>query len=199
MKDPKKKSSQDRRLDARAAPKGAASRPPRSELEAAKALFRRGDYSRSLQLFRACLKRYPDDPHVLLDAARAFGTRYQSRRCDELLAKLETLAPHDASVQFRIGETYRILGRLSKARDAFERSRQISADNPHASFELAFLYERSHQLEAADAVLTSLRKKHPQHEGVRVLLARVHRQMGDLDSSHSVHSLFSGNYGQRLS
>lgn len=152
-----------------------------TELRAAKKLFRRGEFSEALNLFRACLKRYPDHPHVLLDAASAFGERFQSKRCGELLARLIQLAPHDASVHFRAGCIYRRLSRFTEARDAFERSLHLLKDNPHASYELAYLYERSHRLDESFEILKQLRQSQPQHSGVHVLLGRVLRRQGEID------------------
>jgi tetratricopeptide (TPR) repeat protein len=158
-------------------------RPP-PELAKAMALWGERRFDEALRCFNEAVRQAPNDPSVLIDAARALGSRYQTERSMALLGRALRLGPRRAEVQHAVGESYRMLGRTDDAEACFRRALRLVA-TPHSQLELAKICERRHALdEAADLVAQALRGE-PQSSPALLLRARIERRRGEVDKAHA--------------
>ncbi len=179
---PKRKS----RPSSPASTPSAISGPDSGFLQTAHRLFSQGRYAEALGFFDEAVRRQPTDIRTLVDSARAHGFRYNYPRAVQLVEQLLHQFGEQAEVQHLAGETYRMLRLPEKAVPCFERACHLSPNIAMAQFELATLYERSHNLEEAHQLALKLTQKHPELEGVPVLLARILRRQKKPDQAETI-------------
>src|SRR5687768_10285574 len=69
-------------------------------------LWAEGQLDDAVRKFNEAVRQAPNDPAVLIEAARALAKRYQSQRSEVLLARALRLAPRSVAVLQAVGETY---------------------------------------------------------------------------------------------
>lgn len=137
-----------------------------------------GDFDAALSLFAQALASHPHHLQILLDAARAFGSRYQLDYADELLQKFLSLAPDTLETYLAAGDVYRSVEMRSEAVTCFEKAvaRGVS---PLALIELGNLYERQRRTDQAFECIHRALALEPNAPSARLILARIERQRGN--------------------
>ena len=159
------------------------SRRNTSELESAKSLWSLRRYDEALEAFARALKRAPNDEVALVDAARAFGLRYDYPRAEKLIDRLLRVHGSRPEIQCLCGETYRMLGRFREAAACFERACAARGGVPRARVELAEMYERLHDLDRASAEATAALACDRGFARAALVKARVHRRRGEFEDA----------------
>ncbi|MFO0901292.1 MAG: sulfotransferase [Pirellulales bacterium] len=151
------------------------------ELVQARALWARHDLYGAAAAFQQAVRRRPQHPRVLLEAAGALGELYQFAPAEALLTRLTRLAAGNGPLLNAAGQVYERLRRKAEAEDCFRQA--LAAPRPalEAHFGLAAALERRNELTAASEQLASLLAAMPAHAEGGVLSARVQRRLGDVD------------------
>ena len=103
----------------------------------------------ALTAFEQAVTGEPNNVRALVDAARAFGVRYQFDRADALLQRLLSLDGRNPTTLAHVGESYRLISRYPQAVKCFERACELTKNDAATQLELAALYERLHRLDQA--------------------------------------------------
>jgi hypothetical protein len=136
-------------------------------------------------LFDQIVRRHPCHVLALADASRVFGSVYQYRRAEALLARLVELGRGRSDVLHLAGQSYRLIRRPELAIECFQRAVKTGRPSADTHLELALLYERSNQLElATEQIAARLRLKPDDDEG-RVVRGRLLRRAGDLAAAEA--------------
>src|SRR5687767_8040003 len=93
-----------------------------SALAVAHALWADGKFDEALRKFNEAVREAPNEPAVLIEAARALGKRYQIERSERLLERALRFAPRAVAVLHAVGDTYLMIGRPKKAEACFRRA-----------------------------------------------------------------------------
>ena len=185
----KKRDARKRRARAaRPAPRPPATGSPGGdlpELQKARGLWQNERYDEALACFDEAVDKAPDSPIALIDAARAFGARFEVARAEELLDRLMALAGDRADVLHLAGQSYRMVFRPRKAVECFERAVAASGDLPDAHLELAILLERRHRLEEARTHIDACLRRKPGYPEADVVRARLLRRTGQVDAAEN--------------
>jgi tetratricopeptide (TPR) repeat protein len=144
-------------------------------LRAARRAWAQRRYDEALRLFDHAVRVEKSNLRVLVDAARAHGFRYQYLRAEQLTDWLLESAPKRADAWLWAGETYRMIARLDRAAECFERSCQLGA-TPQSQLALATIYERLHRLAEAEDLVRAVLKDYPRHSASLLLKARIERR-----------------------
>jgi len=153
--------------------------PDVPELQQARALWMANRFDESLRLFDRAVQRCPQNLVALIDASRAFGTRFEIPRAEELLDRLIRLAPQRADILHLAGQSYRMIFRPDKALECFERVLALTRQIPDASLELAVLFERRHRLTEALSIIGELLAKEPDFVEAQLMEARLRSRLGE--------------------
>src|SRR5437867_12480477 len=106
--------------------------PDVPELQQARALWMANRFDESLRLFDRAVQQCPQNLVALIDASRAFGTRFEIRRAEELLERLIRLAPQRADILPLPGQCYRMIFRPAKALECLQRVVVLAREIPRA-------------------------------------------------------------------
>jgi tetratricopeptide (TPR) repeat protein len=148
-------------------------------LQKARALWVANRFDESLRLFDEAVRRAPQNLLALIDAARAFGARFEITRAEELLDQLIRLAGPRAELWHLAGQSYRMIFRPDKAFTCFRRALHLSRDLPDTLLELALLHERRHQLDEAASMVEACLRAEPGYAAGRLVQARLLRRQGN--------------------
>jgi hypothetical protein len=150
----------------------------RTSLTVAHRLWSERRFDDAIRKFNEAVREAPNDPTVLIEAARALGRRYQIQRSEGLLERAIRLAPRGVGVLQAVGETYMMLDQPGKAEACFRRA-CLLVESPQSLLSLAKICERRHALdEAADLVARILRVE-PRAIRALLLRARIERRRGE--------------------
>jgi tetratricopeptide (TPR) repeat protein len=147
-------------------------------LAVAHALWADGRFDKALRKFNEAVRDAPNDPAVLIEAARALGKRYQIERSEGLLERSQRLAPRTVAVLHAIGETYLMIGRHEKAEACFRRARLL-VESPQSLLALAKICERRHALDEAAELVARILRAEPLAIPALLLRARLERRRCD--------------------
>src|SRR5437016_4347062 len=99
------------RLDRRAKRRRAARRDPLEadvpELRQARQCWQYFHFDAALQWFQKAVQRHPRNLMSLIDAARAFGTRYEIHKAEAWLSRAAEIGRDDPVVLHLVAQTYR--------------------------------------------------------------------------------------------
>jgi tetratricopeptide (TPR) repeat protein len=160
-------------------------RGPALGLAKAKALWQQRRFDDALRCFKEAVRQSPNDVSVLIDAARAFGARFEMDRSMDLLRKALRLGSRRADVQYEVGKSYRMLRRTREAEKCFRSACRLAA-SPQAQLELAMICERRHALDEADDLVARVLRAEPQSLLALLLRARIERRRGEVDKARVV-------------
>ncbi|MEO1774683.1 MAG: sulfotransferase [Pseudomonadota bacterium] len=149
-------------------------------LQAARALWDQGATDRALESFDAAVRARPGNVKALLEAARAFGGRFEIARAEALLDQAVRLAGDDPAIAPQIAASY---GRIFREQRAIGRLEAIAQRSPQARAELAALYERAHRLDAALTEIDACIAAAPGAAEPRLARARLLRRRGEDDEA----------------
>src|SRR5437762_3344524 len=149
-------------------------------LQEARAHWAGGRLDAALDAFVRAVDQRPRNVKALLEAARAFGSRHEIARGEELLDRAGALAGDDPRVAPVIAQSYRLIFRPRRAIEALERLR-ASPRGLEAGMmaELATLYEQTDEVEKAHAAIAECVDRARGHDEPRVVLARIERRRGN--------------------
>lgn len=140
-----------------------------------------GEYNRALQHFHRATSKFPDDPAVLLEAAKAFGERFETAIAKELLHRLCSRSDGEGCWQLAAGQCYRAFGEFVSAEGSFMKALSQPSARTEAHFQLALLYERLNREELANEHVEFVLRDVPQHFAARLLKAQLLRRNRDYD------------------
>jgi tetratricopeptide (TPR) repeat protein len=164
-------------------------------LAVAHALWADGRFDKALRKFNEAVRDAPNDPAVLIEAARALGKRYQIERSEGLLERSQRLAPRTVAVLHAIGETYLMIGRHEKAEACFRRARLL-VESPQSLLALAKICERRHALDEAADLVGRILHAEPLAIPALLLRARLERRRGDRQSAEAtLRQIIAGGAG----
>jgi tetratricopeptide (TPR) repeat protein len=147
-------------------------------LAIAHALWADGKFDEALRKFNEAVRDAPNEPAVLIEAARALGKRYQIERSEGLLERALRLAPRAVAVLQAVGETYLLIGRQKKAEACFRRA-CLLVESPQSLMALARICERRHALDEAADLVARILHAEPLAIPALLLRARLERRRGD--------------------
>ena len=119
------------------------------ELGHARALWQDKKRIEAAQLFEKIVNENPANIPALVDASRAFGALYQYSMADDFLRRAEEVGAASAQAMQLVGQSYRLNRRFDKAIDCFKKALAINSQMPDSHLELAILFERRNDLDAA--------------------------------------------------
>lgn len=144
-------------------------------LAQARALWDAGDLDAALGAFAAALSERPRNLKALLEAARAFGARFQIDAAGDLLDRARQIAGDDPRLRVLVAASW---GHVCREDRAIALLEAIVPRPPVGQAELAALYERTHRLDAALAEIDACRAGAPDAPELLLARARVLRRMG---------------------
>ena len=156
------------------------------ELREARRLWQYHHFDAALEHFRRAVERHPRNTVALLDAARAFGARYQVTQAEQWLDRLLELKADDPVHLHLAAQSLRIIHRPDRAMPLFERVVGMTDAVPDAFLELALLYERRHRLAEAYDLIERCARVAPEYLEPRLVQARLHRRLAREDLAESV-------------
>lgn len=154
-------------------------------LALARALWKQQRFDEALRAMGEAVRQAPNDPRVLIEAARSYGHRYQIERTLNLLEKAQRLGKGQYAIQHAIGESYRLLGRLGDAESCFQRACKL-ASHPQSQLDLATIWERRHRLDEANELIDSALAKQPDFGAAQILQAAIARRKGESTRAESL-------------
>ena len=119
-----------------------------------------GRFEDALRKFNEAVREAPNDPAVLIEAARALGARYQVHRSEGLLERAMRLAPRRSDVLHAAGEAYLAIDRPESAESCFRRA-CLSAPSSPTQLELAKVCERRHALDESAELVSRILRSEP--------------------------------------
>lgn len=179
----RKKHSPNKRRTQRSAQ---AARRDTPELQQARALWAANRFPQALALFDKALRKTPDNPIALLDAARAYGARFEIDRAERLLERFLSIAGDKPGNLHLAGQSYRMIYRPRQATECYQQALAMTRDLPDTHLELAILYERRHKLDAAVQHIDECLTLRPSYVEAKLVRARLLRRGGHLASATEV-------------
>jgi tetratricopeptide (TPR) repeat protein len=172
-----------------AGPNGAAPRhKPDSRIDKAQFCWNNGRYEEAIWYYERALARDPHNAVLLVDVSRAYALRYRYADAEKLIGLAESLYPDDAPLQQMLGHSYVMLQQFDRAIACFRRFLALaptSPDRPATLLELAKMYERLHDLDAARQCADEALTLAPGFEKARYSLATIERRAGDVATAEA--------------
>ena len=125
--------------------------------------------------FSNAVADHPDNVKALLEAARAFGGRYEIERAEALLDRAAGLAGDDPQIALQIAVSY---GRMFREHHAISLLESMSDRPAVARAELAALYERAGRLDSALEEIDACITLAPDAAEPKLAQARILRRQG---------------------
>ena len=116
------------------------------DLTKARSRWGEGRYDEALRFFDKAVRRQPNHPLALADAARAFGARFEAARAEAICARLENLAAARPDLLLAAAQSYEAAHRPLGAIGCLEKILAKHPDHPQANLDLAVLLERCNDL-----------------------------------------------------
>lgn len=142
-----------------------------------------GAFDAALRAFETALLERPRNLKVLLEAARAFGGRFEIARAEELLARAQEIGGDAPDVAAHIAVSY---GRIFREAHAIRLLEAMTNRSATVRAELAALYEHAGQLEKALAEIDACAGAAPTSPEPLLAKARILRRLGDYDAARAL-------------
>ena len=155
-------------------------------LQGARLLWGQKRWDEALAAFEQALAEEPKNARALVDAARAFGARYQFDRADTLLRRLLNLDDPNPALLAHAGESYRLMSRYPEAAKYFEQACALAHGDTASQLELARLYERLHRLDEARELIGRVVKARPDSLEAQLTLARIERRLNRDEAAEAI-------------
>lgn len=156
------------------------------ELQQARALWIQNRFPEALRLFEKAIRKDRHNPIALADAARAYGARFEFARAQQLLGRLVDVAGNRADLLQMAGQSYRMIQRPDRAIECLQGALELSAELFEARLELALLFERRHQLDAAMEQIAECLDRNPGSCEAQLLRGRLLRRMGKASDAEPI-------------
>ena len=153
------------------------------ELQQARGLWVQNRFAAALELFAAAVRKEPNNPIALADAARAFGSRFEIEKAERMLRRLVDLAGDRADLLQIAGQSYRMIQRPDSAADCLESALRADPRLLASRLELAMLYERQNRLEEAAEHIDVCLDHHRDSIEAAFLLGRLLRRQGQYEQA----------------
>ena len=148
--------------------------------------WERRRFSEALRRFDKAVRRQPDHPMALIDAARAFGARFQAEKAVKILQRLEKIGARDPEILVEAAQAYKICHRSGDATRCLEQVLAGHPDHAGANYELALVREAGGDIVSAREHVERSLHSHPDSDPVKILHARLLAQLGDNDFAYAV-------------
>lgn len=153
------------------------------ELQQARSLWAANRFPQSLALFQKAVRKDPRNRTALLDAARAFGARFEFEKAEKYLARVLEADGNNPDTLHLVGQSYRMIFRPQRAIECFELALSHDDSLQDSHLELAIALERRHQLDDAHAHIDACLKLQPDYTEARFVKARILARTGRYDES----------------
>ena len=145
-------------------------------LSKARELWAAGATDNALKAFEVAVAQQPANVKALLEAARAFGGRFEIARAADLLDTAAAVAGQTPAVAEQIAVSY---ARIFRPAIAIAKLEAITNRSASARAELSVLYEQSGRLDEAFSEIEACIAAAPDAAEPRLAKARLQRRMGD--------------------
>jgi len=132
--------------------------------EVAQQAWNSGLRYKTVPLLLDALRRDPKNPQILLSLAVACGKQRYYKKAEQYLDRLLELKPNKASVHISVAQVYSTIDRHERAIECFRRALELNPDPAgtlSALLDLARVYERSHRLDDARALVKDALARDP--------------------------------------
>jgi tetratricopeptide (TPR) repeat protein len=158
---------------------------PSRRLQAARSLWNKGRHADALCLFEEVIRQEPNNVRAYVTAARSYAEKFDFDRMDRSHERLVERAPRHPGVHHYIGETYGLLKLPHRAIASYERAAALPGAGPPTWMELASLYERSHRLDEAEAMIERTVRAEFDHPFVSLVRGRIQRRQKRLEQAEA--------------
>lgn len=148
--------------------------------------WERGRFAEALHRFDKAVRRQPDHPAALIDAARAFGSRFQVHEAVKILARLERVSARHPDGLVEAAQAYGICRRPDEAARVLRLALARSPDHAVANYELARSLETQGKLEDAREHVGRALHADPRSDPAKILHARILTKLGDNDFAYAI-------------
>jgi tetratricopeptide (TPR) repeat protein len=159
---------------------------PDVRINKAQALWDRRLYDEAIWQYERALARDPHNPVLLVDVARAYALRFRYADAEKLVELAQRLHGEDAYLQQMLGRSYVLLQQFDRAIACYRRSLELataSSERPQVLLELAKMYERLHDLQAARQCADEALEIAPGFEKARYELAHILHRLGETEAA----------------
>lgn len=147
----------------------------------------------TIAMLTEALRREPTNVSLILKLATAYGRQRYYQKAEDLLGRLLELAPRKAAVCHQAAQVFAAIDRPERAVECYRRCLELYQEKTKtvpALLELAALYERRHDLAAAQSVVDDALAIDPQNEEGLFQQALLERRAGDASQAEStLHQL----------
>lgn len=155
-------------------------------LNLGKSCWEQGQRNDALELYERAVKETPNNVRAYILTARAYAERYSLKELEVMLGRLRRLAPKHPGVHHFIGETYALTNLPQRAMDAYEAACGLPGVQPGTWMELASLYERSHRLDEARALIDRAAQMGLRLPLLGLVKARIERREKRADAAERI-------------
>ena len=152
----------------------------------ARAAWAEGRHHDSFRFYEKALSSDPRNTALIVEVAKSYGLRYDFQRANELIDRVDALAPNDVVVQAMIGDLYIKHQDFAAAERCYL---HILGQNPdqkqrvRAQVALARIHERLHRLDDASEVIEQAIRDWPEHPNANFYAAKLLRRNGKIDAA----------------
>jgi tetratricopeptide (TPR) repeat protein len=157
---------------------------------------------KTIALLTDAARREPTNIEVLLQLAQAHGRQRDYQQAEELLARVLHLAPRKAGAHRRAADVYASIDRPERAIECYRRCVDLSQDKTHAApalVDMAMLYERRHDLDAARVAIEEALKLDANNDEALLQQAKLMRRGGETSPAEAALRRLADEAGRNWS
>src|SRR5258705_6203539 len=169
--------------------------------EVAQQAWNSGLRYKTVPLLLDALRRDPKNPQILLNLATACGKQRYYKKAEQYLDRLLELKPNKASVHISVAQVYSSIDRHERAIECFRRALELNPDPAatlSALLDLARVYERSHRLDDARALVNDALARDPGNAEALLQRAILDRRAGATNDAEAAFRAVAGDAARAL-
>ncbi len=159
---------------------------PDPDIDRAHVAWGQHRYDLAIHHYERALARDPHNAVLLVDVARAYALRYRFGDAERLIDLAKRLYPSDVDLQRMLGRSFVQIQQYDRAIVCFRRALDLQPTSPERAktlLELARIYERLHDLDAARVCAEESLALAPESETACFALATIERRAGQRESA----------------
>jgi len=157
-------------------------------VERAEALFRDGEYGRTIEIFKRVLELDPTNHAVWAKLAHTYRYWYHMEESEQAFLKAIELDPQNDFYYTDLAKLYRNTHNFEKANWALQESLKINPNNAMAySYGLGYLYFEFQQYEDSEKAFLKALSMDPEQEMAYMGLGDLYREMGRYEESEEMY------------